>query len=136
MVSDPLNTIVMVLFGALLGTLSTVWFIVIGAYALMRKLLPLALVDTPLVLLRNLPDVLHEVRRWQLQLAGDTVPRSAATALVTVTGLGILLVLTIWISPVRMQWIPFIASFAGAEWLTIGMFEIARLTARASKWWN
>jgi hypothetical protein len=124
MLSEPANLVILILFGTLLGTLGTLWTILSGLYAVLRPVLWRS--ADLITVLGQIPLIIDETRKLQAQLQTAAVPRSAAAALAATAGLAVLLFLAIWVSPVRLEWVPLLAAFAIGEFVTLGLFETVR----------
>jgi hypothetical protein len=120
----------MVVFGVLLGVVGVLFFIVGGAYPILRRFLVGVMKSNEGF--PNLSNVLNaslEFSEWRSHVESEGIPRSRAVASLTLMCLFWLFVLAIWLSSAKMEWIPFISGFLAGEFGTIGLFEASRLRA-------
>jgi hypothetical protein len=125
MAAELLNTVAIVISGALLGVTTALFLIVGGIYSILAGSLPAHQdgVDRP----EAERTALTESLELQSKISADGVPKSARVAFGALVGLFCLIVIAVWLGPVQMEWMPFILAFMGAELVTIGLYEVSRL---------
>lgn len=133
MAAEQLNTVSILVFGALLGVVGTVFMILGGVYDLFRPFAArLWKSSGAMSHVTNVIKTYAEFLQWRAELESEGLPRSRSVASLTLLCLFCLVVLAIWLSPVKVEWIPFISAFVAGEFATIGLYEASRL--RASRW--